>query len=227
MEKQNELSLQKTLTDNFQKMSRLSIDTMRPLVENMFEKVSNMNNTILEGKIPTLNLSSFQNNKKSNCCPPKEECPPHCISAISRQAMSGERIIVPFLVKNNCSSTKTYRVGVRELLDNDATLAPKQPMLNKGSVTLESGRSERILMSLDLNNFKTGNTYMTEIVLRENEINQNICFTLHVNNSTPTEVSPNDEKQYKQKWLNWQSHFYCDPHKNSSNVNPNVAQNKS
>lgn len=226
MENQNE-SLQKNLTDNFQKISRLSIDTMRPLVENMFETVSNMSNTIVEGKIPTLNLSSFQNNKHSNCCPPKQECPPHCISTISRQAMSGERIIVPFLIKNNCSSTKTYRVGVRELLDNDGTLAPNQPVLNKVSVTLASGRSERVLMSLDLNNFKTGSTYTTEIVLREKEINQNICFTLHVNNSTPTEVSPKDEKQYKQKWLHWQSHFYCDPPIDGSSTNPNVLQNKS
>ncbi len=227
MEKQRESSLQKTLTDNFQKMSKLSIDAMKPLVENMFETVSNMNNAVLEGKIPTLNLSSFQNTKNSNCCPPKQECPPHCISAISRQAMSGERIIVPILVKNNCSSTKTYRVGVRELVDNDGTIAPNQPILNKASVTLQPGRSESVLMSLDLNKFNTGSTYVTEIVLREKEINQNICFTLHVNNSRLTEVAPNDEKKYKQKWLNWQSHFYCDPHKKRVDVRPDVPQNKS
>lgn len=218
MEKQNESNLQKTLIDSFQNISKLSIDTMQPLIQNMFETASNVNASILDGNVPSLDLSSFQK-KKSNCCPPVDECPPHCIATFSREARSNERIIVPFLVKNTCATQKTYRVGVRELADNNGQPAPNQPRLNKTSVTLEPGRSESVLMGIDLANFNEG-TYVAEIVLREKDINQNICFTLHVTNTIPITVSPFNEKQYKQKWLNWQSHFYCDPPKtkNSDNV---------
>lgn len=219
MQKQSESSLQKTLTDNFQKMSKLSFDTMKPFIENMFETASNMNQSILNGEIPALNLSSLQTKKSSNCCPPEQKCPPQGIASISRQAAAEERIMVPFNIKNTCSTTKTYRVGVRELVGNDGEVAPTQPVLNKTSVTLEPGRSERIMMTLELRGFSPGSIYVSEIVLREREINQNICFTLHVDNSSVAEVTPYDEKEYKQKWLKWQSHFYCDPPKNSSDQN--------
>ena len=225
MEKQNESSLQKTLIDNFQSMSKLSVNTMQPLFKNMVETASNLNNSILEGKIPSLDLSSFQINKKSNCCPPVTECPPQCIASISREARSDERIIVPFLIKNTCSTQKTYRVGVRELKNLDGQLAPNQLFLNKTAVTLAPGARENILMSLDLSNFSNGSTYEAEIVIREKEINQNICFTLYVNDHTPMTVSPYNENQYKQKWLNWHSHFYCDPPKYRDGINTDFTHN--
>ncbi|WP_452224444.1 hypothetical protein [Lacinutrix chionoecetis] len=227
MKQQNEPSIQRTLTDNFEKMSRLSLETMKPLMDNMFETASGINNSILKGELLTINLSSFINNKHSNCCPPKQECPPHCIATIHRQAVSNERIIVPFSIKNTCSTIKTYRVGVRELTDNNGSTAPSQPVLNKTSVTLQPGRSERVLMGLDLANYNAGNTYTTEVVIREKDINQNICFSLYITNATITEVSPYDESKYKQKWLNWQSHFYCEPRKKSDSTTPGTAQNKS
>ena len=122
--------------------------------------------------------------------------------------------MVPFLVKNTCNETKTYRVGVRELKDQDGKPAPFQPQLNKHSVTLEPGRSERVVMLLDLSDFANGSTYTTEIVLRENEINQNICFTLKIDNDQNlVTAQPQNEKQYQLRWQSWQSHYYCEPKK--------------
>jgi hypothetical protein len=187
----------------------MSLGTIKPLMESMLENISSTNKTILEGKIPNFNLG-FQSKDNSKCSIPDEKCPPHCIDYISREAMIGERIIVPFLVKNDCSKVKTYRVGVRELKDDDGQLAPAQPILNKVSVTIEPGRRERVLMIIDLHSFKNS-TYTTEIVLREKDINQNICFKLYVNDTHQKTITPKDEKKLKLKWLNWQSHFYCEP----------------
>lgn len=207
--KNNTSQIQQTIVDNFQRLAQMSLETMKPLMENMFENISSANKTILDGKIPNFNLG-FQSKENSKCSIPDEKCPPHCIDYISREAMAGERIVVPFLIKNDCNTVKTYRVGVRELKDDDGKLAPSQPILNKASVTIESGRNERVLMSIDLESF-LNTTYTTEIVLRENDINQNICFNLYVNTSHQKTITPNDEKKLKLKWLNWQSHFYCEP----------------
>ncbi|MBC7874806.1 MAG: hypothetical protein H7Y01_12465, partial [Ferruginibacter sp.] len=123
--------------------------------------------------------------------------------------------IVPFMVKNTCSHAKTYRIGVRELIDADGRPAPSQPILNKQTITLQPGRSERVLMQIDLDKFENGSSHSTEIVIRENEINQNICFTLKVNNDCQQVVTaePQDEKKYKLRWQSWQSHYYCEPKK--------------
>ncbi|QAA82692.1 hypothetical protein EI546_13615 [Aequorivita sp. H23M31] len=213
---QSDTSLPQMLTDNFQKMANISLEAMQPLVENMTENLSNLNKTFSESGLPVLNILGA--GKKSKCCPPEEICPPHCIATINKQAMAGERIIVPIVVTNNCNSQKTYRVGIRELKDVDGNAAPAQPQLNKTQIQLEPGRSERILMTLDLANFPNGSIYETEVVLREREINQNICFTLHVNDNNFTEVTPYDEKKFKLKWQDWQSHFYCEPPKRERNA---------
>lgn len=222
---QSDTSLPQMLTENFQKMTNISLEAMQPLVENMTESLFSLNKTFSDSGLPVLNILSP--GKKSKCCPPEDTCPPHCIAEINRQAMAGERIIVPIVVTNDCNSQKTYRVGVRELKDVDGNLAPSQPQLNKNEITLDPGRSERILMTLDLGNFINGTSYETEVVLREREINQNICFTLKVNDNNYTEVTPYDEKKYKIKWQNWQSHFYCEPHKKGNIKNqrmPNPPQ---
>lgn len=208
---QNDNSLPQQLTDSFQKMATISMEAMQPLVENMAENMSNINRTFSESGLPTLNILGGGSTAKSKCCAPEQSCPPHCIAIISRQAMAGESILVPFTMTNSCNSQRTYRLGVRELKDLDGNMAPAQPHLNKSEITLEPGRSERVVMKLDLAQFSNGNSYEAEIVIREKEINQNICFTLNVTDHSQTDVSPYDEKKYKLKWQDWQSHFYCEP----------------
>lgn len=154
---------------------------------------------------PYRNLYSCADN-----CPPKEECPPHCLATLHRRAMVGERIVIPFNVRNGCGETKTYRVGIRDLMDRDGKVATAQPLLNKPSVTLSPYTSERILLTLDLANFAAG-TYAAEIVLRENEFNQNLCLTVEVADSDGIVVNPQEEKKYKLKWQSWKSHYYCEP----------------
>jgi hypothetical protein len=192
--------LQKTLTDSMQQLTGLSFSAFKPIMENATGNLSTL----------TQSLSNFKL-QGDDCCRPKNECPPHCIAAIHRQAMPGERILVPFSIKNTCSTVKTWRVGVRELKDADGTMAPEQPVLNKQSVTLEPGRSERVVMMIDLAKFTNGKTYSTEIVLREKDINQNICFTLVVDDSADiVVVSPQNEKKYNLHWQGWETHFYCE-----------------
>lgn len=212
---QSDTSLPQMMTDNFQKMASISLEAMQPMLENMVEAMASFNRNISESGLPALNIVGTKG--KSKCCPPEESCPPHCIASITRQAMEGERIIVPILVTNNCSGQRTFRVGVRELLDRDGNPAPSDPALNKNSITLDPGRSERILMTIDLVHFTSGSTYETEIVLREREINQNICFTLNVMDHPATEAIPYDENQFKRRWQSWQSHFYCEPQPNRNN----------
>lgn len=214
MEKRNDSSdIQQVIMDSYKRMADLSLSTMRPFFEGMVDNISTVNESIAETGISNLTFPSIKT-KSSKCCPPETECPPHCIANITRHAREGERIIVPFLVRNGCSSEKTYRIGVRELKDEDGNMAPSQPELNKDSVTLPPGRSERVRMAVDLESFKSGSVYSTEIVLREKEINQNICFKLVVEgHSDLKEVTPYDEKKYKLKWQDWRSHFYCEPSK--------------
>lgn len=212
MEKRNDGSdLQQVFMDSYKRMADLSLNTMRPFVEGMVENMSTFNKSMADTGIPTLTFPSIKT-KSSKCCPPETECPPHCIANITRHAREGERISVQFLVRNRCSSEKTYRIGVRELKDEDGNMAPAQPKLNKKSVTLAPGGSERVAMAIDLKSFKRGSVYSAEIVLREKEINQNICFRLVVEGrSDLEEVSPYDEKKYKLKWQDWRSHYYCEP----------------
>lgn len=206
-------NLQDTITTNFQNLANTSMNAYRPILDAMISGVGAMTKMVQSGtygnlKIPMLNTGS------SDCCPPKRECPPHCIASIYRCAMPQERIIVPFQVKNNCSTTKTYQVGVRDLLDQDGNPAPAQPVLNKQTVTLDPGRTERVLMMVDLAQFKLGSTYTAEIVLREKNINQNICFTLEVKDDNPVVTAePRDEQKIQMHWQSWQSHYYCEPQK--------------
>jgi len=202
--------LQQTLTDSIQQLTNISLSAIKPLMESAMNNVTAANKTLLQNTSTVLKFPTLNND--CDCCPPKQECPPHCIASITKKAASGERIIVPFLVKNNCSSTKTYRVGIRELVNEaDNQPAPSQPFLNKSSVTLTPGKSEQVLMTIDLANFNTGSTYTAEIVLREKEINQNICFTLIVGNASNTVTAvPKDEKSYRLRWQSWKDHYYCE-----------------
>jgi hypothetical protein len=124
--------------------------------------------------------------------------------------MQGEKILIPFTVVNKCSSAKTYRIGVRELVDQDNTVAPRHPQLNKKSVVQQPGSGERELMTIDRAGFTAG-TYSPDIVLREKNVNQNICFTLEVGDHDAVTAMPEDEKRYRLRWQSWKDHYYCEP----------------
>ena len=162
--------------------------------------------------------------KKADCnaCPPECDCPPQCLLSISRDASPGEVIVVPFKVKNVLQTAKTYLVGVRPFYDNDGNLLPNQPTLNKTSLNLQPGQSIQVEMKIDLTNgYTTGSTYSTEIVIREKDVNQNICFTLHVTaNSCIPEVQPLNEQVYFTHFQDWKSHYYCDKRPTITRTDP-------
>jgi hypothetical protein len=101
-------------------------------------------------------------------------------------------------------------------VDIDNKPAPGQPALNRYSVSLQPNASERVLMKLDLDNFQKG-TYSAEIVVREEEINQNICFTVVVGDHHGQTALPHEESHYKLRWQSWKSHYYCEPPQNRNN----------
>lgn len=204
--------LAKTITDSMQAMADISMTAIKNSFQNFSGSVGQMSKALSGTSMGNLNIPFLS--KQDDCCAPKEDCPPHCILQITRTAAAGEKVMVPFMVKNNCVATKTYRLGLREMKNIDGTLAPSQPELNKKQVILDAGASELILLGADLSNFPNGNTYTTEIVIREKDINQNICFTLHVDSGKNIPVAePVDEKKYLLKWQSWKSHFYCEPKK--------------
>jgi hypothetical protein len=201
------------IADSFQKIADITMTAVKSSMENSFRSVTELNKAV-SGIKPGAFTLPFLKTGGSDCCASKPDCPPHCILELARHAAPGERIIVPFGVKNTCGMQKTYRIGVRELKNLDGSMAPAQPVLNKKAVTLAPGETEMILLSLDLVHFPAGNTYAAEIVVREKEINQNICFSLVVDSYTPMPVAkPLDEKKYLLHWQSWQSHFYCEPQK--------------
>ena len=205
-----------SLTEGIRKLASMSVNTLKLTLENTSRNISEMGK-MMSGLAGTASKKKSHGSKKDDdcgCCPPKHTCAPHCLEEIERHAYAGERIIVPFLVRNECQGQRTYRVGVRDLKSIDGSMAPKQPVLNKAQVTLEMGESELVLMGIDLQGFAAGSTYNAEIVLREKDINQNICFTLKVNdyNDVPV-VEPLDENRYRLHWQSWQSHFYCEEKK--------------
>ncbi|MCG2613410.1 hypothetical protein LZZ85_03925 [Terrimonas sp. NA20] len=206
-------SLQAMISDTLSKIADSSLQSFRPVMDGMLNNMSSISQSVKNINPASIKLPKLTSDN-CNCCPPEPKCPPHCIAQITRIAAQDERILIPFMVKNSCSKIKTYRVGVRELKDQDGNMAPFQPQLSKQTVTVEPGRSERVVMMIELGQFANGATYTTEIVLREKEINQNICFTLKIDNDHHlVTAQPQDEKQYQLRWQSWQSHFYCEPKK--------------
>lgn len=204
-------NIQDMLADTLRNFANTSMEAYKPFLQNITESVTSAGKNLLKGDYANMKMPKLFK-ETCNCCPPDCECPPHCMAAINRTAAQHERILVPFMIKNTCSHAKTYKVGIRELKDQDGKPAPDQPHLNKHSVTLEPGASERVIMALDLGKFENGDTYSTEIVIREKDINQNICFTLKIDNDANLVTAcPQNENQYKLKWQSWQSHYYCEP----------------
>lgn len=172
---------------------------------------------IIESGLRSTNLK-FNNSEDCDTCPPKQSCPPKFIGKLYRKAMSNESIIIPFIIKNSCSVTKIYKVGIRELVDINGNLAISQPVLSKKTVTLAPNGQERILIGINLANFNKS-IYSTEVVVRELEYNQNILLTLDIDDYLSPILSPIDENKYKLKWQNWKTHFYCEPKKRTDHGN--------
>src|SRR5687768_17525555 len=102
------------LIQGLQQLTRLSLSSLKTMVDSN-TRVINEAGSVLSSI--GLNPSSMTKKSDCNCCPPKEECPPHCLLTIIRTAHPGERILIPFSIRNKCGGPKKYRVGVRQLMD--------------------------------------------------------------------------------------------------------------
>lgn len=156
----------------------------------------------------------------NDCCPPEPSCPPRCLAEIERKAYPGEVIVASFRIKNKCGARRTYQLGVRPLMDRNGEEAPTQPTLNRDSVDLEPGQAVSVQLRLDLSEgFQTGQCYTADIVIREREVNQNICFKVCVVAChDEVTVCPLDEREYFLRWQPWQSHYYCDTRQSANRV---------
>jgi hypothetical protein len=209
----------KALTEPLQRVAELSAKGLQSYMDMAADNIATLGKSMPKMNLRELpmdmfNLGNMLNAPKKNdtCCPPKQECPPHCIAQITRHAYPRERIIVPITVKNTCTTAKTYRVGVRDLVSLNGATAPAQPSIQPQQITLQPGSSQTVLMAIDLAQFQAGQTYETEVVLRENDYNQNVCFRLVVDGYGDAPVAePVDEQKYRLRWQSWQSHFYCTP----------------
>jgi len=204
------------LTQSMQRISEATTRMFQNNAENSIQWFSELQDVFGSG----LNIGK----KKDDCgaCPPECDCPPQCLLNIYREANPGETIIVPFKVKNTLQTAKIYRIGVRPLYDDNGNLLPNQPVLNKTVLNLQPGQSILVEMKIDLTNgYLAGNRYSTEIVIREKEVNQNICFTLNVTSNTCIpEAHPLKEQDYLTHFNDWKSHYYCDSRPTITRVNP-------
>jgi hypothetical protein len=194
-----------------QQMKRISDAAGKMITDNTNNNLQFFNE--LQNVMGLTGVNPFQVKSSScNACPPDCDCPPQCLASIIRDANIGEVIVIPFRVRNSLQTAKTYKVGVRPIYDDNGNLLPEQPSLNKTSLTLQPGQAVLVEMTMDLTKgYTAGNSYSTEIVIREQDINQNVCFTLNVNAATLiTEVSPLSENSYYSHFQSWQSHYYCD-----------------
>ncbi len=150
--------------------------------------------------------------RPAGVCPPEPDCPPRCLAEIKRSACPGEVLVVPFNVKNTCGNARTYRLGIRPMVNRQGQPAPSQPWLDRAELHLEPGQIATVTMTVNLmQGFQAGDCYQAEIVIREDKVNQNVCFDLCVDACKPAvEVRPLDEKRYLMRWQNWQDHFYCE-----------------
>jgi hypothetical protein len=146
------------------------------------------------------------------CCPPVEHCPPACLLLLTRRAVPGEVILVPFRIHNGTGAVKSYAVGLRPMMNDQQQPAPTQPSLDKTHVTIQPGQSVALDMRIDLSvaGYHAGQQYEATIVVREKDINQNICFRLVLDAASAPTATPCDERDLKSHFVGWQYHFYCD-----------------
>lgn len=201
------------------------MDLLSSSFENNMKMATEMGNLFKNVSFQSPFLASSKN---CDCCPPEPYCPPHCLIEINRDAYAGEVIVVPFAVKNTCGSAKRYKIGLRPLVDQDGNPAPQQPVLNKQEVDLQPGQLVNVLMTINLmQGVNPGDCFQTDIVIREKEVNQNICFTLNVVPFCDVPVAkPLSEKHYFNHWQSWQSHFYCEDKPDETRINTNLSVTK-
>jgi hypothetical protein len=144
-------------------------------------------------------------------CPPHDHCPPRCLTTITRHAHVGETIVVSFKVRNNGNHAKAYALGVRPLTDEHGN-AVAQPTLDRVKIEAAPGMAVMAEMRIDLGKgFAPGSVYETDIVIREKAHNQNICFTLYIDDAAEApEAAPYDEKDIDTHFHHWYHHYYCE-----------------
>ncbi len=157
--------------------------------------------------------------RKVPCCPPDIECPPHCLLNLYRQARAGEVIIEAFAIKNCCGKQKTYRLGTRPLIDQEGNASNTPVQLDKDKVTLDMGRSVVVKLKVDTSGLQAGSRYTAEIVMREQDVNQNVCFVLDIESEREVpEVCPKEEAWYFNRFHSWESHYYCEKPRSRVNI---------
>ena len=156
---------------------------------------------------------------KVPCCPPDIECPPHCLMTLYRKARAGEVIVELFAIKNCCGKRKTYRLGARPLLDPDGNAVDAGVELDKSQVDLDQGRSVVVRARVDTSGLQPGTRYTADIVMREQEVNQNVCFVLDIEPEREIpEVCPKEEAWYFNRFHSWESHYYCEKPRSRVNI---------
>jgi hypothetical protein len=166
--------------------------------------------------------------KRTACCPPELLCPPDCMLTITRRAHPGEISLVPFKIRNPSGRSRTYKIGLRPLKDEYGKSAPSQPTLDRTSLQLAPREAGLVEMRLDLTSgYKMGQTFQTDIVVREEKYNQNICFTLHLEPFANVPIAePIEEERLDVHFVSWDKHFYCDPHERRAKVGIRASETK-
>jgi hypothetical protein len=143
-------------------------------------------------------------------CPPEDLCLPRCLLRITRSARVGEVIIVPFRIRNTGNTERRYKLGVRPFLDENGAEVG-QATLDSIEATVPAGGAVRREMRIQVNrNYKAGEVYETDIVIRERSYNQNICFRLTVSSAGDVpEVTLYDERDLGLHFHRWYHHYYC------------------
>jgi hypothetical protein len=220
-------------SESLSKLNNASMRMMRRAVDDNIRFAGEMQNILSEMGIALPGASSGKlvqakhpSNCQCGCCPPEYDCPPQCLLMLSRSAYPGETVIVPFSIRNTTGVARDYKVGVRDLLDQQGNIAPGQVSINKDVISLQPGQAVTLLAQVNLAQFQTG-IYETDIVLREKDVNQNICFRLEVLPFPDApEARPWDENKLLTHFQSWQSHFYCTPKKTGVSINPTVTHVK-
>lgn len=210
-------------SDSLTKLNNATLRMMRRAVDDNIQFAGEMQNFFSEmgialpgtGKPGT---AKHPSNCQCGCCPPECDCPPRCLLQLTRSAYLGETVVVPFSVRNTTGVARDYKVGVRDLLDQQGNIAPGQVFVNQNSISLQPGQAITLLAQVNLGQFQTG-IYETDIVLREKDVNQNICFRLEVVPFPDApEARPWDENKLLTHFQSWQSHYYCTPQKPASTI---------
>lgn len=212
-------------SDSMLKINTATMRMMRRAVDDNIQFAGEMQNFLSEMGISLPSIgkpasTKHPSNCQCGCCPPDCDCPPQCLLQLNRCAYPGETVVVPFSVRNTTGVARIYKVGVRNLHDQQGNIAPSQVSVNKDMISLQPGQALTLLAEVNLQQFQVG-IYETDIVLREKDVNQNICFRLEVLPFPDApEARPWDENKLLTHFQSWQSHYYCTPKKQPDSTVP-------